>query len=118
MLRLYDDIFDIYGFAGICLSEEGDLLSQWCAYFENGAGVSIGFNSAAFYKEPEPLTAPPTPRTPPPPPPLPPLFRVIYDENIQRRIIAPNVEHIFKFFEGNPTINTDKFFEYFENMPS
>ena len=31
------------GFA-FCLSEEGDLLSQWRAYADNGAGFSIGFD--------------------------------------------------------------------------
>jgi hypothetical protein len=32
------------GFA-FCLSEEGDLLSQWRAYGDNGAGFSLGFES-------------------------------------------------------------------------
>lgn len=30
---------------GFCLSEEGDLLSQWRAYAADGRGVSIGFSS-------------------------------------------------------------------------
>jgi hypothetical protein len=30
--------------AGFCLSEEGDLLSQWRGYADNGSGISIGFN--------------------------------------------------------------------------
>lgn len=29
---------------GFCLSEEGDLLSQWRGYADNGSGISIGFN--------------------------------------------------------------------------
>ncbi len=29
---------------GLCLSEEGDLLSQWRGYSEDGKGVSIGFS--------------------------------------------------------------------------
>lgn len=29
---------------GFCLSEEGDLLSQWRAYGEDGAGLSVGFD--------------------------------------------------------------------------
>ena len=33
---------------GICLSQEGDLLSQWRAYANNGNGVAIGFNSKLF----------------------------------------------------------------------
>ncbi len=31
-----------------CFSEEGDLLSQWRAYANNGCGVSIGFNIEYF----------------------------------------------------------------------
>jgi hypothetical protein len=34
----------------ICLSEEGDLLSQWRAYADQGRGFSIGFKSAAVKK--------------------------------------------------------------------
>lgn len=31
-----------------CFSEEGDILSQWRAYANDGRGVSIGFNTAYF----------------------------------------------------------------------
>ena len=34
----------IIGGVGFCLSEEGDLLSQWRGYADDGSGVSIGFN--------------------------------------------------------------------------
>jgi len=33
---------------GFCLSETGDLLSQWRGYADNGLGVSIGFNPDAL----------------------------------------------------------------------
>jgi hypothetical protein len=33
---------------GLCLSEAGDLLSQWRAYAEDGAGFSIGFSTEAL----------------------------------------------------------------------
>lgn len=33
---------------GLCLSEEGDLLSQWRAYANDGRGVSIGFSKKYF----------------------------------------------------------------------
>lgn len=36
------------GAAGICLSQEDDLLSQWRAYSSNGSGVSIGFDQNCF----------------------------------------------------------------------
>ena len=35
---------DLWEGLGICLSEEGDLLSQWRAYAADGSGVSIGFD--------------------------------------------------------------------------
>jgi Protein of unknown function (DUF2971) len=38
--RLMEDLF---GGLGFCLSEEGDLLSQWRGYAADGTGVSIGF---------------------------------------------------------------------------
>ena len=33
---------------GFCLSEKGDMLSQWRGYAEDATGVSIGFNMEAF----------------------------------------------------------------------
>lgn len=36
------------GAAGFCMSEEGDLLSQWRAYAGDGGGVSIGFSKQHF----------------------------------------------------------------------
>jgi hypothetical protein len=33
---------------GLCLSEEGDLLSQWRGYANDGRGVSIGFSKQYF----------------------------------------------------------------------
>lgn len=35
----------VMGGLGFCLSEDGDLLSQWRGYADNAAGVSIGFES-------------------------------------------------------------------------
>jgi hypothetical protein len=38
-----------YFFAvGFCLSEDGDLLSQWRGYADDGRGVAIGFESSFF----------------------------------------------------------------------
>ncbi|BBO09239.1 DUF2971 domain-containing protein [Bradyrhizobium sp. TM102] len=36
------------GAAGFCMSEEGDLLSQWRGYAGDGVGVSIGFSKEYF----------------------------------------------------------------------
>ena len=40
-IRLFEETFDGLGF---CLSEDGDLLSQWRGYAENATGVAIGFS--------------------------------------------------------------------------
>ena len=38
-LKNLDFLIEMFGAGGFCLSEEGDLLSQWRGYSENGAGV-------------------------------------------------------------------------------
>ena len=43
----YDFVFKHLAF---CLSENGDLLSQWRGYADDGQGVSIGFKKAFFEK--------------------------------------------------------------------
>ena len=40
-IRLFEETFDGLGF---CLSEDGDLLSQWRGYAGNATGVAIGFS--------------------------------------------------------------------------
>lgn len=37
--------YEVFDGLGFCLSENGDLLSQWRGYADDGRGVSIGFNS-------------------------------------------------------------------------
>lgn len=39
----------LYPVWAFCLSEEGDLLSQWRAYSDNGYGISIGFNAEFLF---------------------------------------------------------------------
>jgi hypothetical protein len=39
-----DGLISLVGAAGFCLSEEGDLLSQWRGYADDGAGINIGFS--------------------------------------------------------------------------
>ncbi len=48
LLTHLDFVIEMAAYAGFCMSEEGDLLSQWRAYSDNGAGVSIGFNKEYF----------------------------------------------------------------------
>lgn len=45
MLKALDDFIEGVGF---CLSEDGDLLSQWRGYASDGQGVSIGFTKRYF----------------------------------------------------------------------
>lgn len=37
--------YEMFDGLGFCLSENGDLLSQWRGYADDGRGISIGFNS-------------------------------------------------------------------------
>ena len=48
LLRHLDVVIAMAGYAGFCMSEKGDLLSQWRAYADNAEGVSIGFNQEYF----------------------------------------------------------------------
>ncbi len=43
-LMLVENINSRYDGLGFCLSEEGDLLSQWRGYADDGKGISIGFS--------------------------------------------------------------------------
>ena len=46
LLSSFDFIDDMIDALGFCLSEQGDLLSQWRGYADDGAGLSIGFDKA------------------------------------------------------------------------
>jgi hypothetical protein len=49
LLEEFDRCLLQYFFAvGFCLSEDGDLLSQWRGYADDGRGVAIGFESSFF----------------------------------------------------------------------
>jgi DUF2971 family protein len=48
LLEHLDVLNQISGAAGFCMSEEGDLLSQWRGYADNAAGVSVGFSKEYF----------------------------------------------------------------------
>ena len=48
LLDHLEGVMTFSGAAGFCMSEEGDLLSQWRGYADNGAGVAIGFNKDYF----------------------------------------------------------------------
>lgn len=46
LLAAIANMEDLWEGLGLCLSEDGDLLSQWRAYAADGSGVSIGFDRA------------------------------------------------------------------------
>ena len=48
LLEQMEGLLESFGAGGFCLSENGDLLSQWRAYSTNGGGVAIGFNEDYF----------------------------------------------------------------------
>lgn len=79
ILSSIDRLVDYLGAAGICLSEEGDLLSQWRAYSCNGSGFSIGFDQSKFGDQVSPL---------------PTLNKIAYDPAQQKRIIQPAMDSI------------------------
>jgi hypothetical protein len=44
LLAHLDNLIAFFGATGFCLSEYGDVLSQWRGYADDGAGVSVGFS--------------------------------------------------------------------------
>jgi hypothetical protein len=70
---------------GLCLSERGDLLSQWRGYADDGAGFSIGFIPAELQSLPQLVAedAPPSELRGPV------LHEVMYDEDEQIRELTP-----------------------------
>lgn len=49
LLAELDLVIELCSAAGFCMSEEGDLLSQWRAYADNGGGVAIGLDESFLY---------------------------------------------------------------------
>jgi hypothetical protein len=86
LLEEFDRCLLQYFFAvGFCLSEEGDLLSQWRGYADDGRGVAIGFESSFFSDLTE--TTPDRAKG------FDLLFvQVCYDPNEQRKITRPYFE--------------------------
>lgn len=48
--RALEFTYEMFEGLGFCLSEEGDLLSQWRGYADDGRGIAIGFNAEYFEK--------------------------------------------------------------------
>jgi hypothetical protein len=93
-LEALDVVIGAMGAVGVCLSEEGDLLSQWRAYSENGSGVSIGFFRDRFGSSSA----------------LPSLQKIEYNLDRQKLLLAPKLEQAFEILESGtatrPTLLT------------
>lgn len=94
LVEHHDELLDRFNFLsemtsgamGFCLSEDGDLLSQWRGYADNGSGVSIGFSRQYFedlYKKNKEG----------------PVRKVIYDEEEQRAWFVKMVEELKKLIQ-------------------
>lgn len=84
-------LLEVFSVVGFCLSAEGDLLSQWRGYADNGAGVAIGFDRESLEAlcddtEEEGIGAT--------------LDEVIYELPKQRAAIRPNADELMDFIES------------------
>lgn len=77
-LRVVEEFFDGLGF---CLSANGDLLSQWRAYADDGRGFAIGFSTDYLSWRTEQETASDHPKMT--------LVEVEYDPEAQREAVRP-----------------------------
>jgi len=71
-----------------CFSTDGDVLSQWRAYADNGAGFAIGFDPRVFQTLPISL------------------LEVCYDRQLQAERIADGVDHIIDLYHRIGTPDT------------
>jgi hypothetical protein len=90
IFKVLDSVFTIYDGLGFCLSEDGDLLSQWRGYADNGQGLSIGFNQKYFEKLSKKLKSEDTKSFS--------LRQVLYERNAQEERLRPLYNGLMKGF--------------------
>ena len=84
---------DLFGGLGFCLSEEGDLLSQWRGYADDGTGISIGFSKPYLDELVESdLTEADTKIA---------LSKVEYEPSAQDELVKPAFEEMKKRMRGS-----------------
>lgn len=88
-IGLMERMFDGLGF---CLSEDGDLLSQWRGYADNASGVSIGFSQSYLERLAEFFKANKAPSFT--------LQKVEYDPDVHRRQVAPTYTELRKLIDA------------------
>lgn len=91
LLSEFDRVASFVGAAGFCLSEEGDLLSQWRSYANDGRGISIGFSSEYFEALSKGLRLRENDSYK--------LHRVTYDEVERKKLLSVPIEKMLKLIE-------------------
>ena len=81
-------LLEVFSAAGFCLSAEGDLLSQWRGYADNGAGVAIGFEPKTIEELCEARKENGMGAS---------LGRVVYESPEQRAAIQPHADRLIRF---------------------
>lgn len=87
-LELLEQLADGLGF---CLSEEGDLLSQWRGYADDGSGVSIGFSRQhlSWLRDSRKERGEPSFD----------LYRVVYEPDSQDEQVEPTYQEAKRFID-------------------
>lgn len=91
ILDFFERDFDSHGF---CLSEMGDLLSQWIMYADDANGISIGFSTAyldELRNNIKKLT----------------LSKVVYQEGEHKETLAPIYEQVYKILKREPSFGSN-----------
>jgi hypothetical protein len=89
-LRVFDKDIDGLGF---CLSEDGDLLSQWRGYAADATGLSIGFSKEYLNSLKEWITSQKKPVFS--------LAEVRYKQTAQEELVRPIYDEIKSFFQSD-----------------
>lgn len=88
-LRVFEEKMDGLGF---CLSEDGDLLSQWRGYAGDATGFSIGFSKEYFLLLKEYITSQKQPVFS--------LNKVKYDPLAQEELVEPTYKQVKKIIDS------------------
>ena len=88
-VRILEEVCDGLGF---CLSEHGDLLSQWRGYAYDATGFSIGFSKEYFQAFSEHLTAQKQSTFS--------IQKVKYDFEAQEEVVKPTYDEVRKIYDS------------------
>jgi hypothetical protein len=88
-VRILEEVCDGLGF---CLSENGDLLSQWRGYAYDATGFSIGFSKEYFQAFSEYLTTQKQSTFS--------IQKVKYDFEVQEEVVKPTYDEVRKIYDS------------------